>query len=240
MKKTLFVSLLLLLFVASSSFSVTVNNDISSRITKAIIGFLVNKDPSYEGKKIEVTYKYADRTFRELRSRSAKLEFSVVELYPDFKPVGNIIVPIQVIEDGVPKDKLFLRTKVSVYDSIVVAKKHLKRGDVIGTAEAGMETMDVSTLNSQAIRDIDLVLGKETKTFVPQGNPIYEYMIKERPMVKKNERVKILAYADGISVEADGVALEDGILGAQIRVKNTASNKEMFASITGSGEVTVK
>ncbi len=237
----LIISLMVLAAVFSSSaYAVTVKNDISSRITSAIIRYLVSKDASYEGKRIEVEYKYADKTFNSLKGRSGTVTFVVAELYPDFKPIGNIIIPIQVVVDGEPKEKLFIRTKVSVYDNIVIATKRLKRGDIIGTTEAAVQVRDIATLNSQAIKDINIVLGKEAKTFIPMDNPIYEYMIKEKPLIKKNDAVTIKAFNDDISVEADGIALEDGLMGAQIRVRNSRSGKEVIAVITGTGEVTVK
>lgn len=98
---------------------------VSNKISRSIISYLTAKDPSYSTKKIQITYKYADRTFRELNARKGDITYSVAELYPDFKPVGNIIVPIQIAVDGVQKEKIFLRTKVSVLEKIVVAEKEI-------------------------------------------------------------------------------------------------------------------
>jgi flagella basal body P-ring formation protein FlgA len=226
--------------LGNPGFGAYVSNDVPSRITKAIISYLVIKDPSYSGKRIEVSYKYADRVFRDLKTRSGKVAFSIAELYPDFKPVGNVIVPIQVIVDDVPKEKIFLRTKVSVFDRIVVAKKRLKRGDVISSFEAAIEERDVAALNPSIIKDIGLVIGKEAKTFIPNGNPVYDWMIKERPVVKKNEKIKITSGSNNILVAAAGISLEDGNLGSEIKVKNLSSGKELIGVVTGTGEVKVK
>jgi flagella basal body P-ring formation protein FlgA len=224
----------------NSCFAAYVSNDVPSRITQAIISYLVTKDPGYSGKKIEITYKYADRVFKDLKARKGKVTFLIAELYPDFKPVGNIIVPIQVIVDDTPKEKIFLRTKVSVFDRIVVAKKRLKRGDLISSAEAGIEERDVAVLNPGIIKDIYLVIGKESKTFIPNGNPVYDWMIKDKPLVKKTEKVKIYASSDNIAVSAVGQSLEDGNMGSEIKVKNLSSGKELIGVVTGTGEVTIK
>jgi flagella basal body P-ring formation protein FlgA len=220
--------------------TVCAENTISSKISKAIVSYLLEKEPGYSGKKIEVSYKYTDRVFKELKFRKGNITFVVAELYPDFKPIGNIIVPIQVVVDGTPKEKIFLRTKVSVFDKIVVAKKRLKRGDVIGSFEAAVEDRDIAVLNSSIIKDINQVMGKEAKTFIPKENPIYDWMIKEKPMVKKNEKIKITAKGESIIVEAVGISLEDGQLGSQIKVKNLTSGKEMMATVAGTGEVAVQ
>ena len=239
-KNLLFICVVLLAISCNSCLAAIVSNDVSVRIKNAIISYLVQKEPSYAGKKIEVTYKYADRIFRDLKARQGKVTFAIAELYPDFKPVGNIIVPVQVYVDDAPKEKIFLRTKVSVFDRIVVAKSRLKRGDLISSNEATLEERDIGALNPSIIKDINLVLGKEAKTFIPNENPIYEWMIRERPFVRKNEKIKITAGSNNVLVAAVGLSLEDGSMGAEIKVKNLGSGKELIGMVTGTGEVMVK
>ncbi len=65
-------------------------------------------------------------------------------------------------------------------------------------------------------------------------------MLKEKPLVKKNEKVKIISGSESVIVSADGVALGDGDMGSEVKVKNTDSGKELIGIVTGTGEVTVK
>lgn len=240
MIKKFMIIIILSAMAGTAALGASVVNDVPGRMTKAIISYLVTKDPGLAGKKIEVSYKYADRVFRDLRARNGKVTFSIAELYPGFKPIGNIIVPVQVVVDGVPKEKIFLRTKVSIYDRIVVATKRLKRGDIISSAEAAVEERDIAVLNPDIIKDINGALGREVKTFVPGGNPIYSWMIKDKPLVRKNEKIKITADSQNVLVSADGISLEDGNLGSEVKVKNSSSGKELIGMVTGTGEVTVR
>ena len=232
-----FVAMFVLVCLAEAA---EVPTSISDRISRAIKSYLVEKDPSLAGKRIEISYKYADKIFRELKYRKGSVTFSVAELYPDFKPIGNMIVPIQVTIDGEQKDKLFLRTKVSVFDKIVVAKKRFKRGELIQEGDATLEVRDISNLLPDILREINLVAGKEVKTFIPSGNAIYDHMIKDRPYVKKDEKVKISSSARNILVMADGLSMEDGKLGQEVRVKSLGSGREIIAVVTGTAEVTVR
>lgn len=243
MKHLGFRSALLLCAIITFSFPVLcpeVVSPVSNKVTRAIVKFLVAKDENFVGKRIEVTYKYADKTFRDLVGRKGDVTYSVIEMYPDFKPLGNIIIPIQVYVNGEEKEKLFLRTKVSVYDRIVVAKKRMKKGDIIGTVEAVIEERDVATLNQTVIRDIGMVLGKESRTFIPLENPIYDWMIKEKNYIKKNAKIKILLSSTDISIEVKGEALQDGMLGEKIKVKNLTSGKEIEGYVSGTDEVKVE
>ena len=240
MIKKILIVLFLVSLAGNSIYGAYVANDPQSKMSGAIISYLVAKNPSYAGKKIEVTYKYADKIFRDLKYRKGKISFAIAELYPDFMPIGNIIIPVQVIEDDVQKEKIFLRSKVSIFDKIVVAKKRLQRGDIISSDEAVMEERDIAVLNPDIIRDFGLAYGKEVKTFVPMGNPVYGWMLKEKPLVRKNEKVKIISGSAGVTVSADGTALADGDMGSDVKVKNTDSGKELIGVVTGTGEVTVK
>ena len=240
MRKRALIFFVLLNLAGSAGYGAHVYNDVSARITKAIVSYLIAKDPVYSGKKIEVSYKYADRVFGDLKARKGNITFTIAELYPDFMPVGNIIVPIHVVVDGVPKEKIFLRTKVSVFDRIVVAKRRLKRGEVITSAEAGIEERDIAALNPKVIRDMSAVNGKEVKTFIPGGNPVYDWMIRERPLVKKSEKIKITTGSENVIVAVAGLSLEDGDLGSEVKVKNLASGKELIGVVIGTGEVEIK
>jgi len=238
MKNILFIAAIILTFFAKGV--VCAEPTVSSKISKAIISYLVQKDPAFAGKKIDISYKYAEKTFKDLKFRKGNVSFAVAELYPDFKPIGNIIVPIQVIVDDVPKEKLFLRTKVSVFDKIVVATKRFKRGDLIDTSNTALEERDIAVLSSGVIKDLDAVMGKEAKTYIPLSNAIYDWMIRERPLVKKNEKIKVMAFAENITIEAQGLSLQDGMLGQEIKAKNLTSGKELVCVVTGTGEAEVK
>jgi flagella basal body P-ring formation protein FlgA len=243
MKHSVIRSITLLLAIVTFSFPVLcpeVISPISNKVTRAIVKFLVAKDADYAGKRIEVTYKYADKNFKALAGQKGDVTFSVIEMYPDFKPVGNIIIPIQVYVNGEEKEKLFLRTRVSVFDKIVVAKKRMKKGDIIGTVEAVVEERDIAALNQTVIRDIGTVLGKEAKTFIPLENPIYDWMVKEKNYIKKNAKIKIILSSSDISVEVRGEALQDGMLGEKIKIKNLTSGKEIEGYVSGTDEVKVE
>lgn len=58
-------------------------------------------------------------------------------------------------------------------------------------------------------------------------------------LVKKGSRVLIVAQSDNISVRMNGTALEDGVEGQQIRVKNTSSGRIVYGKVVSDSEVLV-
>lgn len=215
-------------------------SQVSNKVSKAIIQFLVSKDSKFLSKKVSVEYKYADKIFKDLSYRKGDVTFTIVEMYPDFKPLGNVIIPVQVVVDGEDKEKIFLRTKVSVFDRIVVAGHRLEKGNIIGSAEVVLDERDIAVINQEYYTDIDQLLGKEVKTYIPKGNTIYNWMIKQKSLIKKNDKVRIISTGEAIVLEVQGLALQDGVLGQQIMVRNIDSGKEIDAIVAGATEVIIK
>jgi flagella basal body P-ring formation protein FlgA len=58
-------------------------------------------------------------------------------------------------------------------------------------------------------------------------------------MVRQGEQVMLVAAADGVRVRAAGLALQDGRMGALVRVQNTSSSKVVQGVVTGDRVVDV-
>ena len=60
---------------------------------------------------------------------------------------------------------------------------------------------------------------RETKTAVARNGTIFEWMIKEIPIVRRGDEVSILVKVPNMLVRTTGTALEDGYEGKLLRVK---------------------
>jgi flagella basal body P-ring formation protein FlgA len=60
------------------------------------------------------------------------------------------------------------------------------------------------------------------------------------PLVKRGEAVTMTARKGGILVTARGTAQQDGIEGAQIKVRNSSSQKEILCRVRAPGQVEVE
>ena len=72
------------------------------------------------------------------------------------------------------------------------------------------------------------------------GRPVLAASVREPRAVRRGDQVLIAFSGDGIDLTAPGRALQDGILGDQVRVVNLASNRTITAAVAGSGRVTVE
>lgn len=231
---------MLFLFLMISGVCAYSAKEIEANITQAIRSYLLDKEPAFKGADIKVNYKYAGKIFSGLAGRGDKVQFEVAELYPDFRPLGSIIVPIQVIENGVPKEKVFIRTVVEVMMNAAVAKRPLKKNDIIGTGEVEVKQVDIARIYTKTYyKSSEEVMGKEVKTYIPREFVIIDWMIAEKALIKKRDKIVIRSSIGDVAAFAEGEALEDGPAGAKIKVRNIGSGKVIFGTISGSKEVTV-
>ncbi len=236
--KIIVVSSFALLLCAGASLGAT-KNEIRQMITNSIVRSVRDKHPGYGAADIRVYYKYADSTFNALTNRPGKISFEISEMYPDFDPVGDVIIPFQVYVGSREAEKIFLRTKVEVWMNVVVASQRLGKKQLLKEGDLQLSRRDIGGISKRFFVDPDGVLGKEMISSVPKDAVIQEWMVRVPPEVSKNDDVSIVAENEGLKVTARGLALEDGYKGEKIKVRNVDSNKEFKAAVVGSGEVSV-
>jgi flagella basal body P-ring formation protein FlgA len=205
-------------------------DDPEAKIAKVIEDYVIATYPDWAGLEIRITFKYADRLFEGLRALEGEVEFKIAEVYTNLKPVGNVIFPIEV-SAGEESRKVFVRAKVEVFKKVVVAARHIKRGTMISLDDVKLEERDIAMFPQSYYADLEGVLLKETKTSVPRNSTIFEWMIKEIPLVRRGDEVTILVKGPNLLVRTTGMALEDGYEGKWLKVK--VAGKDAKDSLEG-------
>ncbi len=216
-------------------------DDPEQALSEVIEYYVMDKYPDWIGYDIKITFKYADKIFGSLRELEGEVDFSVIEVYRDFKGVGNVIFPILVSgADG--SRKIFVRARVEVFKNIVIARRRIKRGEEIAVEDLALESRDIAVLPQKYFEDIVYVANTETKTSIPKNSTIFEWMIKEIPLVHRGDEVALLITAPNLMVKAKGMALEDGYLGKKIKVKvrRKDSKNILEGRLISSSEVEVR
>ncbi len=212
---------------------------IKSMVTRSISDYVLKKHPDYSGSQVKVTFEYAESTFKALTKRSGKVTFAVTENYPDFDPLGDVIVPLQVYVDGVQAEKVSIRANVQIWMDIVVASKKIDKLQVLTGDNIKLSKKNVGVLPQRFFLDVNDVLGKQIVSSLSSGTVILDWMVRSLPMISKGEDVMITAKNGALTVTARGTALQDGYCGDKIKVKNSDTKKEIKAIVVSTGEVLV-
>ena len=153
-------------------------------------------------------------------------------------PVGRISYRIECTAPSSWQSRATAR--IQLWTNIVVASRTLQRNEKLSHDMLKTESVDLSTLNRDPIMTMDKILGMSVKRRIQQGNAISWSLLENPEIVKRGDIVTLLIRANGFSASAQGTAMENGIKGQQIKVKNSSSDKIVEGIVIESGVVETK
>jgi len=122
---------------------------------------------------------------------------------------------------------------------VVVSTKSLSSGTVLGAGDVKVLQKWYDAVPQNRISDLKEVLGKKLSVSINPHMEITKNIIKDCPIVRRNQPVRIVLDNGTLCITASGVAQEDGILGDVVRVQNTASKRVIHARVRGNALVAV-
>lgn len=140
---------------------------------------------------------------------------------------------------GLKPWSLFVSAQVKVFQDVVVLTQSVKRGEILTANQVQLMRMDTSSLKSAVIHDLNAAIDKQAAHNLSQDAILSDHDITQAVIIKRGENVAITSGNPNLSIQMQGTALMDGIQGQSIRVKNTASGRVIFATVTKVGVVAV-
>ena len=131
---------------------------------------------------------------------------------------------------------LYLMVKVAQTIPVVIASNALSPNVPLTSSDVQQVEMDKNTLRNSTFADITEVIGARTKRRIRAGQPITPELLC---FVCKGDIVTIHADIGGIEIKTSGTAMQDGNIGEQIQVKNTRSERNVFATVQSPSDVRV-
>ncbi|MBP7651823.1 flagellar basal body P-ring formation protein FlgA [Candidatus Dependentiae bacterium] len=149
-----------------------------------------------------------------------EISFSKTE---DFK--NSVIAYIGIIVDGKLYDKIYVRSKVRVWDNVLKTNKSLKWPYKISASDVYEEKMEITGIRGTIIKSFDELNNKLVKKILLPNEILIEESFVDEPLIKRGSEVKIISKTGNITVSTSGIAKENGYRNQTLRVENIASNK---------------
>ncbi len=213
-------------------------NDPERLVGETVKNYIAGKYPAWPKDEIQLTFKAAEGVFAELKDLPDGTSLEVIEVYPDFKPVGTVVFPLRA-GSGAAASKFMVRARVEVVRKIVAAARLIKKGQVIAADDLKIEARDVALLPQKYFLDRAQLAGLEAKISIPENSTVFEWMIGAVPLVRRGAVVTLTVSGPGLTVKAKAEAQDDGVIGSEIRVKRIDSNKVVTAKVVSADEVEV-
>ena len=129
--------------------------------------------------------------------------------------------------DGVLQRRAACYYQVTVYDHVLVAMTDIRMDEAITPANAHVEESAVDTLPETTVTDFDRLAGRVAGRYIRKGTVITPTLLAMPRVLTAGSPVTLVAESGGITIRAEGVALEAGRIGYVIRVRNARSGKIM-------------
>lgn len=131
------------------------------------------------------------------------------------------------------------RVTVSVRLQVWVAARNISRQQTIGAADLQLQTARLEQLTHGFSVQGESLLNYRAVRPIAVGQVLDKNNLRLPLLVRKGEQVVIRAEQDGFTASMAGIALQDGMLGQMITVRNSSSQKVIQAEVSQRAEVSV-
>ena len=158
----------------------------------------------------------------------------------DARLLGHVSLTAIVRVDGEIERRVVLSGWVDRFEDVVCTTRSLTRSRIITEDDISTTRRNISRLPHNVLASTENVIGKRLKQTLKADTVLLANMVEEPPLIKRGDRVTIVAESSTLLVTALGVAQTKGGIGDQIRVKNCMNKKEIIARIVNASTVKVK
>ncbi|MDY3198835.1 MAG: flagellar basal body P-ring formation chaperone FlgA [Pseudomonadaceae bacterium] len=153
-------------------------------------------------------------------------------------PVGRVTVRVSCDSSQV-QWRLFVPAQVDLFQSVVVLTRPLARHAILGPEDITLRERNIGQISGGYLLQPEQAIGMRLRRPVQADSVLSPQQLEQDETVKRGDRVVITAANSRVAVRMPGEALESGGTGAQIRVRNTRSDRVVRARIVGPGQVEV-
>jgi flagella basal body P-ring formation protein flgA len=148
-------------------------------------------------------------------------------------------VSFAVYVDGVLNRRATSYYKVTVYDRVLVAMTDIRAEEAISPVNARLEERAVDTLPELTLTDFTRLAGRVAGRYIRKDATITPNLLAMPFVMRAGNPVELVLDANGIVVRAEGVALEPGRIGYEIRVRNVRSGKILRGTVIDAATVRI-
>lgn len=163
----------------------------------------------------------------------------VVSDYPREGITSSFLVRCTIVSGGQTFGEWRIGLRARLMREIWVASARLERGQSLEPSMVTAQKVDV-LLNRDALLGSDTNPSEyELAQTVSVGQPLTKRDVVEKPLVRKNQIVEVVANRRAIAISMKAQALENGAARAVIKMRNLDSHKEFNAQVVDENHVHV-
>ncbi len=151
---------------------------------------------------------------------------------------GQCSVPVEIVLDGKVYRLVQVSINVRIIAPILIATKAITRGEALTADNTAVEERDITRLPDDALTEAPAADMTASSPFA-QGAVIRKQWVCAPPAVKSGDSVLVIVESQGMKVTDKGTAAQDGRPGDRIRVRMGGDAREIRATVSEPGIVTI-
>ncbi len=227
--------MLVLLLLSSSVFAGGFQELTGETITGSARNYLLN-EMDWNPNDVEVNVDYTGKAL-SLPEGELKMDF---QLAGNHRPIGRIPLSLVIRVDGEMVRKIWLNAKVNVFFDVVQTTRPVPRNRVLTPGDVEIVRVMSSRPLRNIIYDPNEVIGQKTVRDIDHGQNISPYMVKRVPLVKRGDRVLIVAERNRLRITAPGVVKEPGFKDTIVQVENQQTKKIIHGTVIDAKTIKVE
>ena len=154
--------------------------------------------------------------------------------------IGDSIFTVGVYDDGtlLREERIHVRMEAAI--DVVVSTKYLPRDKEIDSDSVKLVRKWFNQMPVHAVTQIEDVVGKRLYSDIRPNMEIKRNMLKAVKTMKRGKMVKMVLESGSLTIVTLGLCEEDGSRGDYIKIRNTSSNKTVYARIMDDSSVRVE
>jgi flagella basal body P-ring formation protein FlgA len=152
---------------------------------------------------------------------------------------GRFSVYVTAPADSTNAQRQRVSGRVIYQETIAVPSRGMAIGDVFGPNDVTAVKLPRDRVSPDAIVDAQQLVGKAARRILRAGETVRTGDIQEPIVIHKGDLVSIELATATMQLSAQGKALDDGAMGAAIRIANTQSNRVIDATVAGPNQVVI-
>jgi len=152
---------------------------------------------------------------------------------------GRFSALVSTVERGSVPDRLRVSGHLVRRTEVLTPVRLISPGETIAQSDITEVSLRNDRLGQGAVTEIADLVGKTPRRALRPGEPVHAGDVEVPIVVHRNSVVTIVLQTATMRLTAEGKAVEDGGMGAVIRVANTKSSRVIDAVVAGPNTVTV-
>jgi flagella basal body P-ring formation protein FlgA len=153
---------------------------------------------------------------------------------------GTVPLSIQFRVNDDFEKRIWVTAVLESRAAAVVSRRPLGRLKPIEEDDVEVRAVELGELPADYITDVDALIGKRARRAIDANTVLRPDLVESAPVVKRGDRVVIIAETKGLRITAVGQAKQKGAPGERIPVVNLDSNRVIQAQVVDGRTVRIE